>query len=83
VAAALDADESALDDVLAAARATGDREIELLTLDRLALLQAERGRTATARELLAAADTILPSIRHLVTDDDRADADRTRNLLGT
>jgi hypothetical protein len=83
LAAALNADETALTDVLASARAANDREIEVLTLDRLALVHAEHGHAAPAYELLATADGILPTAQHLVADDDRTDAARTRVLLSS
>jgi predicted ATPase/DNA-binding SARP family transcriptional activator len=60
--AALDADDSALETVLATARATGHTEIELLTLDAL-------GRHAEA-------DALWPAVAHLVTADDRLSGTR-------
>jgi tetratricopeptide (TPR) repeat protein len=81
LAAALDVDAAepgavpALDDVLAAARQAQDAEVELLTLDTQARRAAEQGRTADAQALLGAADLILSSVRHLVTDGDRTDRD--------
>ena len=74
-------DDVALAGVLAAARAAGDREVEVLTLDRLALLHAEHGHASSARELLATADAAVPTVEHLVTGQDRVDAIRARILL--
>ena len=74
-------DDVALAGVLAAARAAGDREVEVLTLDRLALLHAEHGHAASARELLATADDAVSTVEHLVTGLDRVDAIRARILL--
>lgn len=91
---ALNPEPTALAEVLAAARAGRDAEVELLTLDRLALLHAERGDPAQAetphaergdraqaQALLAAADGLLPAVAHLVTEDDRIDAAAARLLL--
>jgi len=69
LAAVLDGDEPALRGVLAAARAAGDHEVELLTLDQLARMC---GDAASARELRADAEALYPSVAHLVTDEDRA-----------
>jgi predicted ATPase/DNA-binding SARP family transcriptional activator len=81
LSAALAADRGApeagagLDQVLAAARAAGDTEITLLTLDRLARLRSDP-------ELPAEADALLPAVRHLVTDADRIDRSAHRHALG-
>ena len=74
-------DDVALAGVLAAALAAGDREVEVLTLDRLALLHAEHGHASSARELLAIADAAVSTVEHLVTGQDRVDAIRARILL--
>jgi len=74
-------DDVALAGVLAAARAAGDREVEVLTLDRLALLHAEHRHASSARELLATADAAVSTVEHLVTGQDRVDAIRARILL--
>jgi len=74
-------DDVALAGVLAAALAAGDREVEVLTLDRLALLHAEHGHASSARELLATADAAVSTVEHLVTGQDRVDAIRARILL--
>ena len=74
-------DDVALAGVLVAARAAGDREVEVLTLDRLALLHAEHGHASSARELLATADAAVSTVEHLVTGQDRVDAIRARILL--
>ncbi|WP_433305843.1 BTAD domain-containing putative transcriptional regulator [Actinoplanes sp. CA-030573] len=62
--AALDDDRPALERVLADARAAGDAETELLTLDEL-------GRLTGDPALSAAADALLPAAAHLVTPADR------------
>jgi hypothetical protein len=72
LAAALDGDTARLDQVLAAARRDRDPEIEVLTLDVLALLHASEGRTREARSLRAEADRLMPAARHLMTDADRS-----------
>ncbi|BEL06586.1 BTAD domain-containing putative transcriptional regulator [Actinoplanes sichuanensis] len=81
LSAALAADRDAaeagaeLDRVLAAARADGDVEITLLTLDRLALLRSDPA-------LAAEADTLFPTARHLITDADRIDRAARRATPG-
>ena len=57
---------------LAAARRDRDPEIEVLTLDALALLHASEGRTREARSLRAEADRLMPAARHLMTDAERS-----------
>jgi predicted ATPase/DNA-binding SARP family transcriptional activator len=85
--AALDADDGAphaaerLADVLAAARLGHDVETEVLTLDTLALVHAERRQMTDSRMLLDAADRVMLTAGHLVTDNDRSDGDRARSLL--
>jgi len=87
VIAALDADDGAphagqhLSAVLAAARQAHDVEIEVLALDTMARIHAEHGRMTDARTALDTADHLVPSARHLLTDNDRIDRDRTRTLL--
>lgn len=87
VLAALDADdgtpgaEQRLADVLAAAREAHDVESEMLVLDVLARMYAERGRATDARDMLDTADRVMASAGHLVTDTDRIDRDRARELL--
>jgi predicted ATPase/DNA-binding SARP family transcriptional activator len=70
-----------LSTVLAAARDAPDPEVELLTLDALARLSAERGATSDAAAVLDAADACLPAAGHLVSDGDRVDAGIARALL--
>lgn len=87
VLATLDLDDGAptagqrLTEVLAAARRTGDLEIQVLTLDALARVHAENDRPADALATLATADSLIGSAHHLVTDNDRIDRDRARCLL--
>jgi predicted ATPase/DNA-binding SARP family transcriptional activator len=85
--AALDADDGAPDadrrlvEVLDSARRRHDVEVEVLALDRLARLDAERGRASEARALLDTAERVSSSARHLLTDRDRIDHDRALTLL--
>ncbi|WP_203701387.1 BTAD domain-containing putative transcriptional regulator [Asanoa iriomotensis] len=85
--AALDADDgvAGADDrlvsVLASARQAGDGVVEVLTLETLARVRAATGRISDARDLLAAAETALPAVKHLVTAADRADRDHARANL--
>jgi hypothetical protein len=71
VAADLAADPDRLEAVLSAARAAGDPEVEMLTLDALARLHAAAGRGDEATALRAAADDLMPAAAHLLTADDR------------
>ena len=80
VLASLAVDDGAvqsLSAILEAARRAGDVEVELLTLDLMARIQAERGDLTPARATLDEADRLLPTARHLVTDSDRIDRERT------
>jgi predicted ATPase/DNA-binding SARP family transcriptional activator/tetratricopeptide (TPR) repeat protein len=85
--AALDADRglteaaNRLDEVLAAARRDGQGEVEVLTLDRLARLHAERGDPITATAFLAQADDLAPAVCHLMSDNDRIDRDPAWSLV--
>ena len=85
--AALDADRgltqaaNRLDEVLAAARRDGQGEVEVLTLDRLARLHAERGDLDEATTLLAQADDIAQAVGHLMSDNDRIDRAPAWSLL--
>jgi predicted ATPase/DNA-binding SARP family transcriptional activator len=85
--AALDADDRAphaaerLTVVLADARLAHAVEPEVLALDILARIHADQGRPTDARTMLDAADRVMPSAGHLVTDNDRIDRDRARSLL--
>jgi hypothetical protein len=67
--------------VLAEARRAHDVETEVLSLDMLAHIYAGQGRVTDARAMLDAADRMMPSAGHLVTDHDRVDRDRARSLL--
>ena len=86
VLAALDADRgltqaaNRLDAVLAAARRDNQGEIEVLTLDRLARLHAERGDLDEATALLAQADDLAPAVSHLMSHNDRIDRDPAWSL---
>jgi tetratricopeptide (TPR) repeat protein len=71
LAAELDADPDRLAAVLSAARAAGDPEVEVLTLDALARLNAAAGRGTEATALRAAADELMPAAAYLLTADDR------------
>jgi predicted ATPase/DNA-binding SARP family transcriptional activator len=81
VLAALDGDRETLAATLAAARVAQDNEVEVLSLDALAWLRAERGDEAGARATLAEADAVLLRARHLLADVDRGDRVRTLALL--
>lgn len=86
LAAAIDAeagDPSAsarLQTALQDARHRQDQEIEVLALDALARSCAQTHDSA-ASELLAQADALMPSVRHLLSDADRIDGQRARSLL--
>ncbi|WP_068278521.1 BTAD domain-containing putative transcriptional regulator [Aldersonia kunmingensis] len=67
--------------VLAAARSAGDAETEVLTLDALARIAADDGRTDAAIELLGEADARRPQAVHLVDEIDRVDAGIARGLV--
>jgi predicted ATPase len=85
--AALDADDGAphaaerLADVLTAARLGDDVETEVLTLDTLARIHVEHGQVTDSRMLLDAADRVMFTAGHLLTDNDRSDGGRARSLL--
>ncbi len=87
VLAALDADRAdamasqRLASVLAKAREGRNLEVELLTLDALALHAARTGRREAAAATLEAAERLVPAADHLVTDGDRVDARVARPLL--
>jgi tetratricopeptide (TPR) repeat protein len=66
LAAVLDEDVPALERTLAAARAAGDAEVQVLTLDALARILADES-------LAEEADRLLPSARHLLTEGERID----------
>ena len=87
VLAALDADEeraeaaAELEAVLDRARTESHPEIEILTLDRLALLHAAAGRLDEARSALEQADQLLPAVQHRLGGDDRNDGGQARRLI--
>ena len=70
-----------IDRLLTAARDAGDIEVEVLALDTSALGYAKQGRSAEAQSALAHADQLMPAALHLLTDADRIDRDRARELL--
>jgi len=74
-------DESLLPALLEDARRESDPETEVVVLDALARIAAERGDRATADAHLQAAERALSAIRHLVDEADRVDAHRARALL--
>ncbi|MFC4041120.1 hypothetical protein ACFO1B_22020 [Dactylosporangium siamense] len=91
VLAALDGDPVRLASVAGTARAAGDAEIEVLALDALAHVRAERGDAAGARAALAgrpspggprrAALAAMAAARHLLADGDRVDRDPALSRL--
>ena len=87
VLAALDADEeraeaaAELEAVLDRARTDSHPEIEILTLDRLALLHAAAGRLDEARSALEQARQLLPAVQHRLGGDDRSDGGQARRLI--
>jgi tetratricopeptide (TPR) repeat protein len=81
VLATLDTDPERLTETIAEARGAHDSEIEVLALDALAYLLAQRGDNTGARSTLAAADTAHPDAWHLLADADRVDRARTCSHL--
>ncbi|MEU4236763.1 hypothetical protein [Actinoplanes sp. NPDC026619] len=69
--ASLDADLPALTAVLAAARAAGDHEVELLALEAMTRIHTAAGDDAAAGARAAEAAKIRPLAAHLVTEADR------------
>ncbi|MFD0524493.1 hypothetical protein [Paractinoplanes durhamensis] len=69
--ASLDDDLVALSEVLTAARAAGDHEVELLALDALVRVHAAAGDASTAEARAAEAEMVLPAVAHLVSPADR------------
>ena len=76
-------DEPSLDDVLDEARTTENSEVQVYALDALAHAAASRGDRGRAEELLGAADSLAPTLTHLVDDLDRLDAAHARELLSS
>ena len=67
--------------VLDTARVGDDAPVEVLALDALARIAAERGDIATARDLSEAADRRMEAASHFITDVDRSDARMVRQLV--
>ena len=67
--------------LLQSARDAGDIEIEVLTLDALAMGYAQTGDAEEASRRLAAADALMPFVAYCVSDADRLDARAARALL--
>ncbi|HTJ34093.1 MAG TPA: hypothetical protein VL738_12765 [Dactylosporangium sp.] len=63
------------------ARRSQDRETQVYAMDALAARTADAGEPDAARALLAAADELAATIRHLVDDPDRIDARRARAVI--
>jgi hypothetical protein len=63
------------------ARLVGDHEVEVVTLDALALRVAQRSQLSTAQQLLATADETVLSAVNIVDEVDRLDAHRARELI--
>ncbi len=84
--AALDAEdqvsgaEQRLAVILEEARREDDAPVEVLALDALARIAAERGDVATARDLCEAADRRMEAASHFITDLDRTDAQAVRQI---
>ena len=74
-------DAPALDGVLEVARASGNAEVEVYALDALAAAAAAAGDRRRARDLLDAAESLAPTVGHLVDEHDRLDGSRARELL--
>jgi tetratricopeptide (TPR) repeat protein len=70
-----------LETVLEEARHVEDREVEVLTLDALARVAAQRDELGRAHELLQAADSRTAETRDVVDEIDRVDAHIARPLL--
>jgi predicted ATPase/DNA-binding SARP family transcriptional activator len=68
-------------DLLDAARAADDIEVEVRALDALARARAKEGETTAAIELLDAADARLLAAPDLLGDADRLDARAARSLI--
>ncbi len=89
VLAALDVEDEVpgakerIDHVLTVARDAGDIEVEVLALDTSALGFAKLGRPVEAQTALARADQLTPAALHLLTDADRIDRERARQILLT
>ena len=74
-------DDAALERLLDEAGSAGNREVEVYALDALARIAAERGDRARARELLDTAESLAPTVVHLVDDHDRLDRSRAEHLM--
>jgi predicted ATPase/DNA-binding SARP family transcriptional activator len=71
--AALDGNEDRLAAILDAARRDDDAPVEVLALDALARIAAQRGDAAAAAELTGAADRRMAAAAHFITERDRTD----------
>jgi hypothetical protein len=71
-------DEGALRSVLQVARAGGNVEAQVFTLDALARLAAESDGLTAAGELLAESDLLAAHVSHVVDESDRIDARAAR-----
>jgi tetratricopeptide (TPR) repeat protein len=67
------ADPGSLREVLTEAAAAGNAEVQVYALDALARCAAVQGDRALADELLASADSLAPTVTHLVDEADRFD----------
>ena len=67
------ADPGSLQEVLTEAAAAGNAEVQVYALDALARCAAVQGDRARADELLASADSLAPTVTHLVDEADRFD----------
>jgi hypothetical protein len=64
--------------VLEEAGSAGDAEVQVLAMDALARLAADRGDVSAAQRLLRSADDLSSGIQHVVDDLHRPDADLAR-----
>jgi predicted ATPase len=67
--------------VLQQARGQHTPDIEIMAMDALARNAANNHDLDAARDLLSAADDLMPSARHLLGSADRFDADNARTLI--
>ena len=76
-----DTAEPRLRAVLERARDQHTPDIEIMALDALARSAANADNLTAARQLLATADRLMPSARHLLGYADRLDADHANNII--
>ena len=81
LAAARD-DDDALRSVLDEARAAGNLEVQVYTLDALARLASEMNDGKISGDLLAEADRLASQVAHVVDEGDRIDAAGARRVRG-